>query len=232
MYIRQSVLDALLSKESLWYRFVITLKLFCITGFLVQTSVNVKNVFWNRETSVNIRDVKISEMNNFPLVFKLLLRPGYDIMSLEKEGYSDLDFYFHGYSKYGYGRVGWRGHNQDGSVRGDCREVFDRVKYTRNMTRMIKHILIFSADQKIILSDNETSVEIKSPSYPDNEIFVDISRHVNKKNVRSIAFGIAHLTARDLSELEIVLLDRSLTTSRPLSSLNKFRDGQIIIRPG
>ena len=103
MYIRQSVLDALLSKESLWYRFVITLKLFCITGFLVQTSVNVKNVFWNRETSVNIRDVKISEMNNFPLVFKLLLRPGYDIMSLEKEGYSDLDFYFHGYSKYGYG---------------------------------------------------------------------------------------------------------------------------------
>ena len=52
----------------------------------------MKNMFWNRETSVNIRDVKISEMNNFPLVFKLLLRPGYDIVSLEKEGCSDIYF--------------------------------------------------------------------------------------------------------------------------------------------
>ena len=220
------------SKENLHNLLVFLLKLSCITGLMVQTTVNMMNELWDRQTYVTIHDAKISELDTFPLVFKLILYPGYSHESLKTEGYNDTDAYFFGYSRYNGSVFGWSGHNPDGSVRDSCQEVFDRVKYSRNVSRFLKYVQIWTDDEEILLTGGDIDTEVTAPYYPNNAIVINISGVASKKNVNLIGFAVNNLTEFNIEKMELVLLDKNLVTVRPMSSLSLFLDGQIILEPG
>ena len=62
--------------------------------------------------------VKLNEMEAFPVVFKLCIKPGgYDLEQLNKFGYQTATHYFYGQSMYNTSLVGWAGHNENGTIK-------------------------------------------------------------------------------------------------------------------
>ena len=61
--------------------------------------------------------LKLHEMEKFPVVFKLCIKPGgFDLDKLNRFGYQTAKHYFSGLSMYNDSVIGWAGHNKDGSV--------------------------------------------------------------------------------------------------------------------
>ena len=61
--------------------------------------------------------MKLLEMEQFPVVFKLCIKPGgYDLDKLQQSGYQTTTRYFYGRSRYNSSLVGWAGHREDGTV--------------------------------------------------------------------------------------------------------------------
>ena len=61
--------------------------------------------------------MKLLEMEQFPVVFKLCIKPGgYDLDKLQQSGYQTATQYFYGRSRYNTSLVGWAGHKEDGTV--------------------------------------------------------------------------------------------------------------------
>ena len=54
-------------------------------------------------------------MKDFPLLAKVCVRPGFDMLALRKAGYNSTDSYFTGKSKFNSSVIGWAGHTQDGN---------------------------------------------------------------------------------------------------------------------
>ena len=62
--------------------------------------------------------VRLQDMDRFPVIFKLCIKPGgFDQARLKEEGYQDAKSYFFGESRYNNQSYGWAGHNKDGSTR-------------------------------------------------------------------------------------------------------------------
>ena len=72
--------------------------------------------------------LKLHEMERFPVVFKLCIKPGgYDLEKLNQYGYQTATDYFYGRSMYNDSLVGWAGHKEDGTVMSTAKgEVFWR----------------------------------------------------------------------------------------------------------
>ena len=61
--------------------------------------------------------LKLHEMEKFPVVFKLCIKPGgFDLDKLNRFGYQTAKHYFSGLSMYNDSVIGWAGHNKDGTV--------------------------------------------------------------------------------------------------------------------
>ena len=61
--------------------------------------------------------LKLHEMEQFPVVFKLCIKPGgFDLDKLNQFGYQTATHYFSGESMYNTSLIGWAGHNEDGTI--------------------------------------------------------------------------------------------------------------------
>ena len=64
--------------------------------------------------------MQISEKNvtiqDFPVVFKICIQPGFAAETLKTVGYSDIHSYFLGESLYNRSLIGWAGHTQEGAA--------------------------------------------------------------------------------------------------------------------
>ena len=60
---------------------------------------------------------KLDKMD-FPVVFKICFKPGFDVEKLEEVGYGSVYSYFSGQSKYNKSVFGWAGHLESGGVFG------------------------------------------------------------------------------------------------------------------
>ena len=58
---------------------------------------------------VQITDVSLRDLKEFPLTVQMTIHNGFDGSSLIREGYEDVDKYFLGQSKFNDSVIGWRG---------------------------------------------------------------------------------------------------------------------------
>ena len=58
---------------------------------------------------VRIGDVRVRDLEEFPLVLQVAIREGFDSNGLKREGYQDVDSYFYGQSLFNSSIIGWRG---------------------------------------------------------------------------------------------------------------------------
>ena len=91
----------------------ILINLVCLVGFLYQTIDETREQFCTGKTTADVSQISLKELNNFPVVFDFIVRPGFDMEELVQEGYNDIDDYFFGRSNSNSTVFGWGGHVEE-----------------------------------------------------------------------------------------------------------------------
>ena len=65
------------------------------------------------KTTIELRKLENIE---FPVNFKICVKPGFNMINVRKSGYESISKYFHGHSMYNKSGIGWAGHTEDGGV--------------------------------------------------------------------------------------------------------------------
>ena len=89
---------------------LLLLKSSCLIGLIIHTGANFYGYLWNPARWVNIADVPLTDLKEFPLVLQVTIHEGFDVEAVEKEGYRNVEDYFEGRSKFNMSTIGWRGH--------------------------------------------------------------------------------------------------------------------------
>ena len=55
-------------------------------------------------------------VKDFPVVFKICMKPGFDKEALNETGYDNVFSYFLGVSRHNNSLLGWAGHTAEGGV--------------------------------------------------------------------------------------------------------------------
>ena len=81
----------------------------CLGGLLLHIAANFYNYFVEPERLVQITDISLRDLKEFPLTLQMTIHNGFDGSSLIREGYKDVDGYFLGRSRFNDSVIGWRG---------------------------------------------------------------------------------------------------------------------------
>ena len=99
------------------------LKYICGVAFLIHFSI-LSLDHWKPDFVTETRDIHLND-REFPIIFKLCIKPGLALDALSNFGYDGISNYFDGISKYSnYDKktnitIGWAGHHENGSTCGD-----------------------------------------------------------------------------------------------------------------
>ena len=77
-----------IASHSWFFKFAL---LACVTAFLVQITTLADEMINPAQTVVNTHRLNLSQLETFPLVFKLCIQPGYNQTALWEAGYSEVD---------------------------------------------------------------------------------------------------------------------------------------------
>ena len=81
----------------------------CLGGLLLHIAANFYNYFVEPERLVQITDISLRDLKEFPLTLQMTIHNGFDGSSLIAEGYENVDGYFLGRSRFNDSVIGWRG---------------------------------------------------------------------------------------------------------------------------
>ena len=84
----------------------------CCIGFLLQTISQIIELA--DSTSTDESNLELREMIPFPLIFNIVVKPGYKRSMLNFYGYDDELDYLLGKSRHNSSVLGWGGHNEKG----------------------------------------------------------------------------------------------------------------------
>ena len=92
-------------------------------------------------------------MKDFPLLARVCVRPGLDMLALREAGYNSTDSYFTGKSRFNSSVIGWAGHTKDGKVKLDSIEgLFEGLKQNVSLSAHLDSIIVTTIhEQKVTL---------------------------------------------------------------------------------
>ena len=114
MFIKNLEVGAFLRKLIL-YSFGYLGRFLCFVAFLYQTSTLLNSMINPKDTLTGTERVQLEKID-FPLVFKICIKPGFDDEELKKMGYFNNMQYLEGRSIYNSSIFGWAGHTPDGGI--------------------------------------------------------------------------------------------------------------------
>ena len=84
----------------------------CSLVFVIQLGYLIPEYIEPTKLNRNTEIINLADLEEFPLVFKFCIRPGWNLTMLETHGYPDIDHLFWGQTEdYDYD-VGWEGKPQ------------------------------------------------------------------------------------------------------------------------
>ena len=90
-------------------------KFLCTVVFLWTIITLIIHVVHQKENLTENERVMLSEIE-FPLIFKVCMKPGFDDQALNDMGYENNLAYFAGQSRLNSSLFGWAGHRSDGKI--------------------------------------------------------------------------------------------------------------------
>ena len=118
--------------KSPWY----LIRFACLVAFLVQITTLIAGMINPKETLIRTEKVDFDQID-FPLVFKICIKPGFNETELKILGYRNSLDYLMGKSKYNESLFGWAGHTADGktvsNVSGDREKVHNFLRLNFQM---------------------------------------------------------------------------------------------------
>ena len=94
-----------------WY----VIRTSCLTAFSIQIVLLVYSQIEPSQT-VTSTTKKAITVGEYPIVFKICIKPGFNESALWEFGYNSVAGYFSGESRFNDSLVGWAGHTADGGV--------------------------------------------------------------------------------------------------------------------
>ena len=87
----------------------------CTLAFLVQM-VTLTRSLLNPSQTISHTSIENVTVEDFPVIFKVCIKPGFDDEALQEAGYESTFEYFLGKSRYNQSLYGWAGHTEEGGV--------------------------------------------------------------------------------------------------------------------
>ena len=94
----------------------------CFVSFIVQMSILVKDQISPSQTVSNTEEKKLDDIE-FPVLFKMCIKPSFNLDELQATGYQNIWNYFIGQSMHNGSLFGWAGHTEDGEVFGSVKGI-------------------------------------------------------------------------------------------------------------
>ena len=89
----------------------------CLIAFIVQMCILANNQIYPKATVSHLEEMKLGEIE-FPVLFKICIKPSFDMKELHEVGYTNIWSYFMGQSRHNKSLFGWGGHTEDGKTIG------------------------------------------------------------------------------------------------------------------
>ena len=87
----------------------------CTLAFLVQMIVLTQSLL-NPSQTISQTKIENVTLENFPVLFRICIKPGFDDEALQDAGYENAFKYFVGQSRYNLTLYGWAGHTEEGGI--------------------------------------------------------------------------------------------------------------------
>ena len=157
--------------------------LICLIAFIVQFGNILHGYISPEQTNIRVSE---QNMSTFPLVFKICFSPGFNESAVEEAGYNRSWDYFYGFSKYNRSIVGWGGHTNTSGVRGEVKELMEKVQL-HTVREVIERIRVYSMDNDWF-NITLTSVSLWRMNYPFNCFTLDLTNNteVKERGIRKI----------------------------------------------
>ena len=170
-------------RHALVHHHALIANLICLIAFIVQFG-NILHGYISPEQT----NIRVSEQNmaTFPLVFKICFSPGINESAIEEAGYAGIWEYFNGLSKYNMSIVGWGGHTNTSGVRGEVKELMEKVQL-HTVREVIDGIRVYSMKNDLFWI-SLASVSLWRINYPFNCFTLDLTNNteVKEKGIRKI----------------------------------------------
>ena len=95
----------------------------CFTAFIIQMCIIANDHLYPSETVSHRVEKKLDEIQ-FPVLFKICIKPAFNLKELQNAGYYSIWDYFTGQSRYDKSVYGWAGHTTDGKVYGSVQGLY------------------------------------------------------------------------------------------------------------
>lgn len=84
-------------------------------------------------------DITEKQLKNlqFPIMFKICMKPGFNTTALKEEGYAGISEYFLGRSRFNSSVYGWAGHSNTSEARSTVDDVYQKVQYFHRVEKAI-----------------------------------------------------------------------------------------------
>ena len=93
----------------------IIVRSFCLLAFLLQAGFILFNLLNPAHTEIHTEIKNLDDLP-FPAVFKICIKPAFNLEYLRRAGYDNTFDYFLGRSKYNSSLYGWAGHTKRADV--------------------------------------------------------------------------------------------------------------------
>ena len=111
------------------------LKLICLLRVIGQTVINIQSTFYSGKTVTIYSVINLDDVQEFPLSFNIIVKPGFDENKLLERGFASTYDYFIGRRNSNNSVIGWGGQGINSSnVKGEIKKsLFKRILIQAHM---------------------------------------------------------------------------------------------------
>ena len=113
------------------------LNLLCCLAFTWQLSGIVDEWINTVQKTTVMMEKKLQDMK-FPIIFKICMKPGFNVTALKEEGYKNIYSYFYGLSRYNSSLYGWAGHTNTSKTRSTVDAIYQKVQNYLKVEKAVK----------------------------------------------------------------------------------------------
>ena len=106
----------------------------CYVAFLLQLFKIIHESIYPTQKTTDIEETKIDD---FPIIFKICGKPGFNLSALQEKGYLDVFDYFLGESMFNSSVYGWAGHSPTHDVKWTVEEIYGKVVLHQNIQEVV-----------------------------------------------------------------------------------------------
>ena len=190
------------------------LKFACSIAFIIQISASVKSQISPENTVTKTVKTNLENVD-FPVAFKVCMKPSFSDEQMKKVGYEDPYSYFAGRSKYEYrldgmGRHGWAGHTAEGGVFSNASDVQKRIFMDYHSTI---DGTILETNHVFLNNISTSNYQLQKPNYPNNCLTLDIGKYLTsgeRVKIVSIRFDASQFA----TDIDVIIEDRLILLDR------------------